>query len=143
VILLMLTFLLCKFSVLPAISHEIVNMLSMIIMANHAKLNFPLDKNLMKIKVIWIHGSNCAWVWCGHMHFVIYFIFIILCSFVILYFLFFNCRAGVHCGIYKSSYNISNILEYIVVFIKVLTIYHTWIYPFHHSPLSSLPPFLE
>jgi hypothetical protein len=35
---------------------------------------------------------------------------------------------------------------YIVAFMKVLTIYqiyHTWIHPLHHSPLSLLPPFLE
>jgi hypothetical protein len=29
--------------------------------------------------------------------------------------------------------------EYIVTFTKVLTIYHNWIHPLHHSPLSPLP----
>jgi hypothetical protein len=32
---------------------------------------------------------------------------------------------------------------FIVTFTEVLVIYHSWIHPFHHSPLSSLPPFLE
>jgi hypothetical protein len=35
------------------------------------------------------------------------------------------CWVGVHCGIYKGTYNVS--------------ITHTWIHPLHHSPLSSLP----
>jgi hypothetical protein len=33
--------------------------------------------------------------------------------------------------------------EYIVTFTKVLTIYHNWIHPLHHSHLSSPPPILE
>jgi hypothetical protein len=32
---------------------------------------------------------------------------------------------------------------YIVTFTKVLTMYHSWIHPLHHSSLSPLPPFLE
>jgi hypothetical protein len=31
---------------------------------------------------------------------------------------------------------------YIVAFTKVLTMYHSWIHSFHHSPLSPLPSFL-
>jgi hypothetical protein len=39
------------------------------------------------------------------------------------YTLFIIVVLGVHCDIYKSS-----------------TIYHSWIHPLHHSPLSFLPP---
>jgi hypothetical protein len=35
------------------------------------------------------------------------------------------------------------VLGYSVIFTKFLTIYHSWIYPFHHFPLSLLPPFLK
>jgi hypothetical protein len=30
-----------------------------------------------------------------------------------------------------------NVLQYIVTFTKVLTLYHSWIHPLHHSPLSA------
>jgi hypothetical protein len=34
-------------------------------------------------------------------------------------------------------------LRYSVAFTKVLSLYHSWIHPLHHSPLSCILPFLE
>jgi hypothetical protein len=33
--------------------------------------------------------------------------------------------------------------QYTVTFTKVFTIYHSWTHPLHHSPLTSLSPFLN
>jgi hypothetical protein len=37
------------------------------------------------------------------------------------------------------SYHTIVVLGYTVTFIKLLTIYHSWIHPLHNSPLSFLP----
>jgi hypothetical protein len=62
---------------------------------------------------------------------------------VVLEFELFSPHPQIYLFIFSIFYYIILYWGYIMTFTKVLALYHSWIYPIHHSPLFSLPLFLE